>query len=92
VIAETHALLARRAGGDPALAFLDTVLAPAGPQVVWAEVELAGSAIERWLRHYQDKPWSFTDAVSFEVMRRHRLREAFAFDVDFARAGFALVQ
>ena len=32
--------------------------------------------------------YSFVDATSFEVMRRLRMREALAFDGDFAAAGF----
>ena len=34
----------------------------------------------------------FVDAASFEVMRTRRLREALAFDDDFAAAGFIEVR
>ena len=36
--------------------------------------------------------YSFVDATSFEVMRALRLREALAFDNDFAAAGFIEMQ
>ena len=35
-----------------------------------------------------DQRVSFTDCVSFALMRRHRLRRAFTFDRHFAAAGF----
>jgi len=35
-----------------------------------------------------DQQVSFTDCVSFALMKRHRLRRAFTFDRHFAAAGF----
>lgn len=45
-----------------------------------------------WLRRHDGREYSFVDATSFAVMRRHRLREALAFDTDFAAAGFIEVR
>jgi predicted nucleic acid-binding protein len=42
----------------------------------------------RWLRERDECEYSFVDATSFAVMRSLRIREAFAFDGDFAAAGF----
>lgn len=39
---------------------------------------------------YADQGVGFTDAVSFAVMRRHRLKRAFTFDRHFADEGFTL--
>ena len=39
-----------------------------------------------WLRNRPE--YSFVDATSFVLMRRHAIHEAFAFDGDFASAGF----
>ena len=36
--------------------------------------------------------YSYVDATSFRVMRDRRLREALAFDQDFAAAGFVEVR
>jgi predicted nucleic acid-binding protein len=41
-------------------------------------------------QQYDDKEYSFTDCVSFVVMREHRLREVFAFDHHFMQMGFRL--
>jgi predicted nucleic acid-binding protein len=48
-------------------------------------------AVERWMAGYSDQRFSLTDAVTFELMRRERIARAFAFDQDFATAGFELV-
>jgi predicted nucleic acid-binding protein len=41
-----------------------------------------------WLRRRDEREYSFVDATSFQVMRDRRMREALAFDQDFASAGF----
>lgn len=41
-----------------------------------------------WLRRHDERMYSFVDATSFVVMRRLRIREALAFNSDFAAAGF----
>jgi len=42
----------------------------------------------RWLRRFADQKVSFTDCVSFVLMKRHRIPTAFTFDRHFSRAGF----
>jgi len=41
-----------------------------------------------WLRAHDERAYSFVDATSFALMRKLRIREALAFDGDFAAAGF----
>jgi predicted nucleic acid-binding protein len=41
-----------------------------------------------WLRVHDERPYSFVDATSFVLMRAMGIREALAFDGDFAAAGF----
>jgi predicted nucleic acid-binding protein len=38
-------------------------------------------------RQYQDKEWSFTDCVSYVLIRRRRIQTAFAFDNHFRQFG-----
>lgn len=40
------------------------------------------------LAQFRDHYFSFVDATSFSLMRKQRLRFAFAFDSHFATAGF----
>ena len=51
----------------------------------WNERE--ASAL-RWLRLHDEREYSFVDATSFAVMEGLHVTEAFAFDGDFAAAGF----
>ena len=44
----------------------------------------------RLFRKFADQKVSFTDCVSFALMRRFRLVKAFSFDDHFRRAGFVL--
>jgi predicted nucleic acid-binding protein len=73
------------------LDFVDQVAGGASGLMLWVDEGLFRAAIALWLRRDAPEPLSITDAVSFEVMRRGGMREAFAFDGDFERAGFRLV-
>jgi len=91
VLAELHGHLLRRFDPAPARRVIATLLAD--PLFEWhdATVELVRGATERWLIGYADQRFSLTDAVTFELMRRHRVAQAFAFDRDFVTAGFELL-
>ncbi|MBI3982335.1 MAG: hypothetical protein HY337_05445 [Gemmatimonadetes bacterium] len=73
------------------MAFLERFLQPSDVNVQWVDEDLTRGAIARWLRPHRDKTWSLTDAVSFEVMQRDGIREAFAFDEHFEQAGFTVL-
>ncbi len=90
VVAETHALLLRRMSHRAALMFVaDVVAAPT--VVVMSTSALEERARIDWLARYDDQPFSFTDAVSFAVMRERKIREALTLDHHFATAGFTMV-
>jgi uncharacterized protein len=84
---EAWTFLRRRAGHGVAVAFLDRLAGTAR-----LEVELADERIERealeWLRRHDERSYSFVDATSFALMRHLGIRDALAFDGDFAAAGF----
>ena len=87
VVAETHALLLRRVGHAAALTFVRTV--GEAPNVVVASTPaFEQDATREWLARYADHDFSLTDAVSFVVMTRRRIREALSLDHGFAVAGF----
>ena len=91
VIGETWTFLRRRAGHDRAMQFREAVLRL--PSLTLAHVD-DGLETEawRWLARHDKRTYSFVDATSFAVMRRHRIREALAFDGDFSAAGFVEVR
>ena len=90
VIAETHALLTSRVGPGPALEFLrHATTTPT--EVVESTRALELEAQTAWLGRFADQGFSLTDAVSFVVMTRQRIREALTLDRHFAVAGFAMV-
>ncbi|MGH7646343.1 MAG: type II toxin-antitoxin system VapC family toxin [Gemmatimonadales bacterium] len=91
VVAEVHALLARRLGGPTALRFRDSLYGVAAHEVRHVTRELERAALDRWLRPFQNHRFSLCDAVSFEIMRQERIRTAFALDRHFTVAGFEVV-
>ena len=90
VVAETHALLLRRISHLAALVFVTDVVSPP-TVVVTSTAALEARARIDWLTRYHDQPFSFTDALSFAVMRDRKIRDALTLDHHFAVAGFAMV-
>lgn len=91
VVAETYLLIRRALDWRSAITFLENVSASPRIARIYSEQSTEDSA-EEILRRYQDQDFSFTDAVSFAVMGRFHIQEAFAFDQHFATAGFTLIQ
>jgi uncharacterized protein len=85
VLVEAAALVQARLGAAATRALLDD-LAPA-LHVVWVDEHLHRAAVAAVLAAPRRKV-SLVDLTSFEVMRRRALETAFAFDRDFAAAGF----
>jgi uncharacterized protein len=55
-------------------------------QLIWidqSDVEAAWRIFEQ----FRDKEWSFTDCVSYAVIDRLKIKQAFAFDEHFAQFG-----
>ncbi len=90
IVGETWTFLRRKDGHPTALAFLDRV------RLLDEQTKLTVHRVTAeqedkawgWLRKHDERAYSFVDATSFQVMRDRRLREALAFDQDFAAAGF----
>ena len=87
VCGETWTLLRRRAGHRAAIEFLDALEDSERIDVVSVPQNIESEAWS-WLRRHDERSYSFVDATSFALMRSLRIREALAFDGDFAAAGF----
>ena len=94
VVGETWTFLRRKDSHRTALAFLDRLraLRGTGRLSVHRVTEEQEDGAWEWLRRHDERVYSFVDATSFRVMRDRRLREALAFDQDFAAAGFVEVR
>ena len=87
VIGETWTFLRKRYGHDAARRFVDYA-----EDAERLTIGFVSAAVERdawiWLRRRDERAYSFVDATSFAFMRSLAIHEAFAFDGDFAAAGF----
>jgi predicted nucleic acid-binding protein len=92
VLDEFHRAILYRGGPAPARSAIIALLND--PAIEWLDVSaaLAAEATTAWLERHADQDYSLTDAVSFELMTRERIAEAFAFDRHYLVAGFRLLR
>jgi predicted nucleic acid-binding protein len=90
VVGETWTFLRRRDSHRSGVAFLERVatLKDANRLVVQHVKDDQEEAAWALLRRHDERAYSFVDATRFRVMHERRLREALAFDGDFAAVGF----
>lgn len=90
IVGESWTFLRRKDSHRSAVGLLDRVdrLTTDRRLVVHRVTGDQEAAAWEWLRKRDERVYSFVDATSFRVMRDRRLREALAFDHDFAAAGF----
>lgn len=72
---------------ENALQFARTLVSLPRLELVWVDRELHDEAMEL-LQKRLDKTYSLCDAVSFVVMRRHKLTDALTTDKHFKQEGF----
>jgi len=84
---ETWTFLRTRGGHRDSVAFIEMVERTPRLQVAFVSEDLEREALA-WLRRHDEREYSFVDATSFALMRSLGIREALAFDGDFAAAGF----
>lgn len=87
VVVETVSLLQHRFGVAAVHRLVD-LLSPV--EIVWVSEELHKPAMAALLAA-PSRRLSLVDRVSFELMRDRAIAEAFAFDRDFAKEGFATI-
>ncbi|HFD40366.1 MAG TPA: PIN domain-containing protein [Anaerolineae bacterium] len=91
VLDELYTLLLMNLGYQRAVDFkskLDILVRGGILEVIWVTEEIATDAWTVFTRFNVDKWWSFTDCVSYAVMKREGIREAFAFDHHFEQMGY----
>ena len=90
IVIETFTFLERNANRDVALMWKDSIYKPGTVRVLPCELRDLNQSWEYFRRTDLHK-LSAVDATSFAIMKRARIRLAFAFDYHFAVAGFRLV-
>ena len=90
VIAETYILIRRSIGHQPAIKFLESIATSPRVIKIYSDSVFEKKA-EDILRQYQDQDFSYTDAVSFVVMKQYGITQAFCFDKHFVTAGFTAI-
>ena len=90
IIAETYILIRRGIGYQAAITFLENIASSPRVVKIYSDRILEETA-ESILRQYRDRDFSYTDAVSFIVMKQYGITEVFSFDKHFVTAGFTLV-
>jgi predicted nucleic acid-binding protein len=91
VLDELYTLLLLNIGYQGAVSFktkLDTLIQEGVVAVVWITEPIARDAWQVFEQFNVDKKWSFTDCVSYVVMKQRNITEAFTFDHHFQQMGF----
>lgn len=89
VLDETFTLLGRWAGADFAAARAERLLTSKTLDILRPDGDDELKALELF-RKFSDQQVSFTDGVSFALMRRYGITRVFGFDQHFSLAGFEL--
>lgn len=89
VAAETHGLILNRLDRDSAERFLDRLYA--GSTHIIRATEGDERRAREIIHQQRDKEYSLVDAISFAVMERLHLRQAWSYDQHFSQFGVALV-
>ncbi len=87
ILDETITLIRFAHSHSKALEFSQAVTSSKATRLVYVGQENFQKALELFIEA-SDKPWSFTDCVSFTLMRSLHLTTAFTFDPHFQQAGF----
>ena len=87
VLDESATLLRARGHGTLLDPLFETIEASSAVRVEWTTPQRFHETKAFCLQH-ADKAWSFTDCLSFVVMRALELRQALTSDIHFEQAGF----
>jgi predicted nucleic acid-binding protein len=90
IIAETYILILNELGRQAALNFLARLKASPRILRVYSNEDIEAE-VQEILSRVIDQDFSYTDAVSFVMMKRQKIKRAFCFDKHFVIAGFGNV-
>ena len=90
IVAETYILTLKELGHDAAFNFLERLKASPRILMIYSNEQIETEAREI-LAKYADQDFSYTDAVSFAIMKRQKIKKAFCFDKHFMIAGFVSI-
>ena len=91
ILNETLTLLARRVGYEFAAEKAQIFFSSTALSILRPSEEEESMAIH-FFRKYADQEVSFTDCLSFALMRRKNIEEVFSFDRHFEIAGFKILK
>lgn len=94
ILDEAYTLLLMNVGYRATVQFkqkLDLMHQQGLVSVHWVDESTAMAAWSIFERFNTDKHWSFTDCVSFAVMKKVGIKEVFTFDHHFSQMGFLRV-
>ncbi len=90
VIAESYILILKGLGHSAAMNFLDRI--NSSPRIIRiCSIPDIEEDAEEILGKYHDQDFSYTDAVSFSIMRMRKVKKAFSFDKHFQTMGFVKI-
>jgi predicted nucleic acid-binding protein len=87
ILDETFTLLARKAGYEFALQRAKNIYASQALKIIRPEEKEELSALD-FFNKYADQAVSYTDCISFAIMKREKISRAFSFDRHFQLTGF----
>jgi predicted nucleic acid-binding protein len=90
IIAETYIILLKELRHKAAIEFLERIKASPRILRIYSNENVETEA-EGILAKFTDQNFSYTDAVSFVIMKRQKIRKAFCFDKHFVTAGFTII-
>jgi predicted nucleic acid-binding protein len=90
IVAESYVLILNELGHQASLNFLGRLKASPRILRVYSNENIEADAQEI-LSKFVDQDFSYTDAVSFVMMKRQKIKKAFSFDKHFVIAGFVNV-
>jgi len=87
VVAEAYILILNELGHPAAVGFLERINASPRIAKVYSTEDIEKDA-EETLKKYTDQDFSYTDSVSFTIMKRQKISKSFSFDKHFQTMGF----